>query len=123
MIEIDIKPGSYPNNIKLKSREKLWVAVLTTDDFNAGNIDPGTVSFAGAEPRRCKLKDVDHDGDWDMQLQFKTKHLNLTEDSTEACLTGETYDGTYIWGRDTVNIVPKKKKKGKDKNKDKDKDK
>jgi len=77
LIKIDIKPGSYPNSINLKSKGKLWVAVLTTDDFNAGNIDPGTISLAGAEPMRCKLKDVDGNGDPDMLLQFTTQDLKI----------------------------------------------
>ena len=65
---------------------------------------------AGASAVRWTLEDVDGDGDIDLLFHFKTQELNLTEDSTEATLTGATYGGTPIEGTDTVNIVPKGKK-------------
>lgn len=109
-VDIDIKPGSDPNSINLKSKGVVPVAVLTTDDFDASDVDPETVVFAGAEPARWVMEDVDGDGDMDMLFHFKTQDLNLDEDSTEATLTGETIDGIPIEGTDTVNIVPKGKK-------------
>ena len=108
-VEIDIKPGSDPNSINLKSKGVVPVAVLTADDFDASTVDPSTVEFAGASPVRWTMEDVDGDGDLDLILHFKTQELGLTEDSTESTLTGETYDGELLWGTDTVNIVPKGK--------------
>jgi len=109
-IQIDIKPGGNPNNINLKSKGVVPVAVLTTDGFDAGNIDPTTVKFAGAAPVRWRLCDVDDDGDLDMLYHFKTQELKgLDENSTEANLTGETTDGKVIHGTDEVRIVPGKK--------------
>ncbi|MBL7208954.1 MAG: hypothetical protein ISS52_02525 [Dehalococcoidia bacterium] len=108
-VEIDIKPGSYPNSINLKSKGKVPVAVLTTDDFDASTIDPETILFADAEPVRWTMEDVDDDDDMDLLLHFKTQDLNLTEESTEATLTGTTYGEQPIQGTDTVNIVPKGK--------------
>lgn len=116
-IDIDIKPGGNPNSINLKSRGVLPVAALTTNDFNAGEIDPGTVQFAGAKPVRCKLCDVDGDGNDDMLFHFKTQDLlkgvdnpkGLDENSTEATLMCETFGGDTITGTDTVRIVPHKK--------------
>ena len=107
---IDIKPGSDPNSINLKSKGVVPVAVLSTDAFDANSVDPSTVKFAGASPLRWTLEDVDGDGDTDLLFHFKTQELdNLNEDSTEAFLTGYTYEGEFIWGTDTVNIVPKGK--------------
>jgi len=108
-VEIDIKPGSDPNSINLKSKGVVPVAVLTTDDFDASNVDPETVVFAGASPMRWTMEDVDGDDDDDMLFHFKTQELNLTEDSTEATLTGEAYIGQPVKGTDTVNIVPRGK--------------
>lgn len=105
-ITIDIKPGSYPNSINLKSRGVVPVAILTTDEFDAASVDPATVLFAGASPLRWVLEDVDYDGDMDLLFHFKTQELNLTESSSEAMLTGYTFGGLYIQGTDTVNIVP-----------------
>jgi hypothetical protein len=107
-ISIDIKPDSYPNSINFKSKGKVSVAILTTDDFDAYDVDPVTCEFAGAYPLRWNMEDVDHDGDHDMLLHFKTRELvDLDLDSTEATLYGETYGGVQIIGTDSVNIVPK----------------
>jgi hypothetical protein len=106
-VDIDLKPGSDPNSINLGSKGVVPVAVLTTDDFDASTFDPDTVLFAGAQPVRWTLEDVDGDGDLDLLFHFKTQELNLTEDSTEATLIGETLDGMQIEGTDTVNIVPR----------------
>ena len=109
VVPIDIKPGSDPNSINLKSKGVVPVAVLTTDDFDASTVDPGIVQFAGAQPLRWTLKDVDGDGDEDLLFHFKTQKLVLNESSTEATLTGETIGGMCIEGTDAVNIVPKGK--------------
>ena len=111
-ITIDIKPGGNPNNINPRSKGVVPVAVLTTKDFNANTIDPDTVTFAGAEPVRSMLCDVDGDGKEDMLFHFKTQELfenDLKEDSKEATLTGETNSGDVIAGTDRVWIVPRKK--------------
>jgi len=107
-VDLDIKPGSDPNSINLSSKGLVPVAVLTTDDFDSSNIDPETVKFANASPVRWTIEDVDGDGDIDLLFHFKTQKLDLTESSTEATLTGETYGGNPIKGTDTVTIVPKK---------------
>jgi hypothetical protein len=111
-VDIDIKPGSYPNSINLKSKGVVPVAVLTTPDFDATTVDPATVEFAGAAPLRWAWEDVDGDGDVDLLLHFKTQELNLDENSTEATLTGNLKSelgGTPIQGTDEVRIVPRKK--------------
>ena len=109
-IEIDIKPGSSPNSINLKSKGVVPVAVLTTDDFDALSIDPYTVLFAGASAAHWTVCDVDNDGDWDMLFHFRTQELNIDEDSTEASLTCIS-EGFYYGGSDSVRTVPAPKKK------------
>ena len=106
-VDIDIKPGSCPNSINLKSKGVVPVAVLTTPDFDASNVDPETVLFDGASPVRWTMEDVDGDGDMDMLFHFKTQDLNLASASTEATLTGYTTWGNPITGTDSVKIVPK----------------
>lgn len=103
---IDIKPGSDPNSINLKSKGVVPVAALTTGEFDATTIDPATVVFAGASPVRWATEDVDGDGDADLVFHFKTQALDLNKDSTSATLTGGTSDGKHIRGTDAVRIVP-----------------
>jgi hypothetical protein len=111
-VQIDIKPGDDHNCINLDSKGLVPVAVLTTDDFDATTVDPATVEFAGAEPKRWKLADVDHDGDDDMMFHFRTQDLDLDQDSTEATLRAQINNGTIVSGTDEVRIVsPKKSEK------------
>ena len=110
-IDIDIKPGSYPNPINLKSKGVVPVAVLATDDLDVETVEVDTVALEGAAPVRSKLEDVDGDGDDDLLLHFDTEDLGLDADSTQAELTGETTDGKLIKGSDDVKIVPQKGKK------------
>jgi hypothetical protein len=109
-VPIDIKPGSDPNSINLKSNDVVPVAILSTIAFEATVVDPDTVLFADAFPVKWTMEDVNQDGEMDLLLHLRTQDLNLAQDSTEATLTGETMDGTPIEGTDSVNIVPKKKK-------------
>jgi len=114
---IDIKPGDDQNNINLKSKGVVPVAVLTTDDFDAVTVDPTTAQFAGAAPVRWSLEDIDNDGDADMMFHFRTQDLNLDQSSTEATLTGQmtiwsaaqVSGGTIVSGTDKVRIIPSKK--------------
>ena len=121
-IAIDIKPGNDENNINLKSKGVVPVAVLTTDEFDAATVDPTTAQFAGAAPERWKLEDVDDDGDDDLMFHFRTQELDLNQDSTEAMLTAQLMSltakstaqvsgGTTVSGTDEVQIVSSKKSK------------
>jgi hypothetical protein len=103
-VEIDITPAIPHNVIRLDSGSLLPVAILTTDEFDAAAVNPETVLFAGAEPVRWAMDDVDRDDDLDLVLYFQKQDLNLDETSTEATLTGETYGGIPIEGTDRVKV-------------------
>ena len=107
-VDIDIKPGSCPNSINLKSKGNVTVAIISTDDFDAYDVDPVSCEFAGAYPLRWKMEDVNDDGYHDMLFHFMTRELvDLNLNSTEATLYGETFNGVQITGTDSVKIVPK----------------
>jgi len=109
-VQIDIKPGSKRNNINLKSKGVVPVAVLTTDSICAEMIDLGTVDLAGAKPMHWSYEDVDDDGDDDIILHFRTQELALDPDSTtEATLTANLLTGEEVSGTDEVRFVPSKK--------------
>ena len=98
------------------------MAILTTDDFDAADVDPATVTLGdddgndtGVAARKngtlfVSLEDVDDDGDLDLILHFDTQALvgngDLDASSTELILNGETTGGQAIQGGDSVNIVP-----------------
>lgn len=71
-VSVDIRPSSYPNRINLKSKGKILVAILSTDDFDAHDVDPVTCEFAGVYPLRWNTEDVNYDGGYDMLFHFMT---------------------------------------------------
>lgn len=106
-VSIDIKPGSSPNQINLKSKENVPVALLTTPDFDTSYVDPTTVRFAGASPVCSAIQDVNGDGKMDILFQFNTQDLDLKSKSTQATLIGWDIWGHPFRGTDSIQIVKK----------------
>jgi hypothetical protein len=110
-VAIDVEPYRRANVINLQGR-MVPVAILTTDNFDAANVDPESVCFGSANdpsqracmPLHCKgeLKDVDGDGDLDLLLYYETSSTGIVAGDRQACLTGKTYDGQLISGCDRV---------------------
>ncbi len=95
-IFVDIKPGSCPNPIELKSKGVLPVAICGTEDFDVTTIDPETIClnrigyedicisplrwsyedvatpFIGEE---CECHDLNGDGHLDLTLKFKKQEI------------------------------------------------
>lgn len=115
-LEIDIKPGSFPNPIKLTSRGVIPVAILSTEAFDATTVDPASVCFGDAEDaseRDCSeahgrghIQDVDGDADLDLVLHFERRETGIGSGDTEACLTGEISSSQLIEGCDSVRTIP-----------------
>jgi hypothetical protein len=112
-VEIDIKPGSFPNSINLGSKGGVPVAIFSSAEFDATTIDPLSVTLAGAGAKLkgkgtpvYSFEDVDGDGLLDMVIHVSTETLALTDGDTEAILEGVTLDGVPIQGSDSVRVVP-----------------
>ena len=114
-VDIDIKPGNDPNSINCNNEnETIAVAILSTDDFDATTVDHTTVTFEGASEThvdentgsaRRHEEDVDGDGDTDLVSHFLLGDTDLTCESTEGKLEGETFDGQAIEGTDAVRMI------------------
>lgn len=116
-VTIDIKPGSDPNSINLKSKGVIPVAILSTNtavgealDFDATQVNFSTVTFGpnGAVESHGQghVEDVDGDGDPDMVFHFKIQETGIACGDTDATLTWETAAGdTQFTGTDTVKTV------------------
>jgi len=115
-ITIDIKPGSDPNSINLKSKGVIPVAILSTNiaegdaqEFDATQVDALTVEFGpnGAVESHGQghVEDVDGDGDSDMVFHFKTQETGIVCGDADATLVGETFGGIPFTGTDTVRTV------------------
>jgi len=108
-VELDIKPGSFPNSINPKSKGVVPVAILTTSTFDATAVDSTTVLFgatgAEAAPVHAALEDVDGDEDTDMILHFNTQETGIVCGDTSASLTGETFSGQVIERSDSIKTA------------------
>jgi len=110
-VDIDIKPGSYPNAINLKSRGTVPVAILSTPSFDAPSaVDVGSLTF-GRTGNEMSLafcgepEDVNGDGLSDLVCHFYTQKTGFQSGDTQGTLKG-TAAGTPIIGIDSVRIVP-----------------
>jgi hypothetical protein len=109
-ISIDIKPGGNPNNINLKSKGVVPVAILTDETFDAATVDPLSIAFgpddgASEAHGRGHIEDVDGDSDLDLVLHFKIQDTGIACGDTSAFLRGTTSDGKEIKGSDSINTV------------------
>lgn len=121
-VQIDVKPGSDPTIINMCSNGKVPVAVLSDEVFDATQVLPETVEFAGAGVAVCgrnkymaRAEDVNMDGYDDMVFHFRTKDLQPEEGVTRAALTligqfmSQDYLVTISGTEDVYLLWPKKK--------------
>jgi hypothetical protein len=105
---IDIKPGDTPTTIEPGRQGMIPVAILTTKEFDAADVDPTTVTMgaAGTEATvfRSMLDDVDRDGDKDRMLLFRVQEMRLKCEDSVVRLKGKTNDGRAIEGSETVKM-------------------
>jgi hypothetical protein len=113
-IDIDIKPGSYPNTINLGSNGVVPVAILSTEGFDATALDPTTVFLAGSGVAvRGKGKslaheeDVNADGWMDLVVQVETENLDPGTFQDGGAVLQVKDGGTVLYeGWDEITIVP-----------------
>jgi hypothetical protein len=135
-VAIDIKPGSCPNPLNVKSGGVLPVAVLGTADFDVTHIEPESIRLHGVPALRFGFEDVSTpfegltdncggctsqgaDGFMDMTFKFDkaavVAALGGVQDGScvKVALTGELRDefgGSPIHGSDSVKIRKRGKK-------------
>ena len=123
-VDIDIKPGSDPNPLNVKSKGVLPVAILGAEDFDVSDVNPDSLMLINTDaagitryseyPLRWALEDVDGDGLVDIVSHFDAENLMAicpTEEpdgtEMELHLVGALIDGTALEGMDTVRIINK----------------
>ena len=93
-----------PASINLGSRGVIAVAIFTTEDFDASQVDASTVLFAGAGVVHGALEDVDGDGDLDMILHFRVQETNLADVYAQVLADDINGDGVRDSKRQTAAI-------------------
>ena len=125
-VHLDIKPGSCPNRVNVRSKGVLPVAILGSEEFDVNTIDPASIRVNDVGPIRSHLEDVaaplmypnecectknGPDGYPDLALKFDTQQIVETlgevnrGDTLTLLLTGVLNDETPIEGADCVMIL------------------
>jgi hypothetical protein len=129
-VPVDVRPGSCPNPLNVRSKGVLSVAVLGTETFDATQMDPATVTLEGVPPLRWAQEDVatpyepfvgktaaddcttaGPDGITDLAFKFETQEVAaalgpVTDGEVRVLgLTGELFDGREFTGEDVVVVV------------------
>ena len=113
-VRIDIKPRSERNPIRLRSNGAISVAILSDTTFDATQVNPMAVIFAGAHAKLrvkkneyvCKAGDVNGDGLLDLVCRIPIDQLNVHPSDTSAMLTAATFGGQAIAGIDSIKVIP-----------------
>jgi hypothetical protein len=108
---IDIMPGGEENAVNPAIRGVIAVGLFCSEDFDVLDVDVATLAFgpdgaALAHRNGPHVKDVDGDGILDLLAHFRTQETGIAFGDEEACVTGETLDGTPFEGCDSVTTVP-----------------
>ena len=131
-VTLDIKPGSCPNPINVRSNGRLPAAVLGSEAFDVSTIDVNSLLFEGVAALKSRIEDVaaptaftgdvvyhddcgeeGPDGYPDLSLQFGTQEMLTAIEPVvdgevrQLTLIGTLLDGTPIAGMDVVSIKKK----------------
>lgn len=105
-VNIDIFPQNALNILNLDRGGQIAVAVLSTNTFDALQVNDTTFTFGPSEAyiADLKVKDIDKDDDLDLILYFNVSDIGISCADSSATLLGETYDGVSIIGTDLITV-------------------
>jgi hypothetical protein len=113
---IEIQPGDPENRIDPTKNQQIDVVIFSSAGFDASLIDIDSLRFGATgtedslrrqgrhQTPRVKWVDMNGNGLLDLVVTFDSGSMGLTEDDTEAILTGQTTDGRGIFGSDSVTV-------------------
>ena len=107
MVAIDVEPKRN-SIVRLKRKGSLSVAILSSETFDATQIDPGSIRFGlsgTAITEEPKTQDVNGDDFEDLLVRFNTAYTWIRCGDTQVTLTAETFDGEMITGTDSISTA------------------
>jgi concanavalin A-like lectin/glucanase superfamily protein len=114
-VSIEIKPpATAPVPINQSASGVIPVAILSSATFDATQVDPASVSLAGARVKMigksskysCSIQDVNGDGLNDLLCQVSTAQFMIEPGDSTAELEAQTFSGQPIQGQEAITIVP-----------------
>ncbi len=112
-VTVEVKPGDNRiTAVNPKSKGKIPVAILGSQDFNALEVDRSSLTFGSTGDERslhrCNWhgKDVNGDGNVDLVCHFYTQRAKFKWTDEEGVLKGVTKDGEAFSGRAWLKAVP-----------------
>ena len=121
-VEIDVLPRRDRNKLRLGTRQRIWVALLGSEDLDVNDVDPSTLRLgpAEAEPLTRRfgsplsfLMKINRDGERhrDLLTIFDLRKLGVAYGDTELCLSAQTYSGVTLEGCDRIDAKPAQPKR------------
>ena len=106
-VVIDVRPGNASNKIFPNKSGKVPVAILSSNEFNAVQVNPASLEFgyadaSVAEPPKIN-QNVDGEFGNDMVAKFNVQDAGIFCDDTEVTLTGATYAGDPFISTDSID--------------------
>jgi hypothetical protein len=110
-VVIDIVPGSNAAPINPRRRGVIPVAIISSDNFDATDVDRTTLAFgpdgaAPAHPQGGHPRDVDGDGLMDLVSHFWIQDSGIMSGESQACVSGKTLEGAAFEGCDAIRSQP-----------------
>jgi hypothetical protein len=106
-VEIDIRPGGYPNIITPGSDGVIAVAILRGEGVDPKAIDVNSIRLSGVPPISTNFCQYDpRNKEEALCAYFESKNFRLKPSDRTAILTGKLKDGTPIYGSDSVLVLP-----------------
>lgn len=105
-VEIDVLPNDATNKVYPNKGGNLPVAVLSSAEFDATQVDPATLRFAVEEAAvvgEVSISDVDGLFGDDTTARFKVGEAGILCNDTEVTLAGSTYAGEPFAGTDSID--------------------
>ncbi len=106
-VRIDVRPGCAGNAVAPSSDATVTIAVFSTVDFDATELDPASLIAQSARASATRVADVDHDGLPDLEADFPMSAMHLSATGTRVSFQGALPSSQAVFGDDAVVVVPK----------------